>query len=117
MDVVGGDGLEAELFGEAAEPVHALELGFHAVVVQLEVVAVLAEDIDELADALAGLAEAVLLNKLVDLTADAATQADEPARAFLEGFLVDARLVINTIEMGEGVELGEIGVAFVAGGE
>ena len=90
--------------------VQPLLLG-HAVVLELEEEAVLAEDLAVLARDLPGELPVVHFERLGDLAAQARGQADQPCTVPGEVLPVDPRLVVVAVEVGVGREPAEVLVA------
>ena len=117
VDIIGSDGFEAELFGPLNHLPGGALLRLHAVVMDFEVKVGLAEDVSEFADAFFRFVFAVREQEFVDLTIDAAAEADEAFTVGGEGFFVDAWFVPHAVEVAFGDELGEVFKARVVGGE
>ena len=113
MHVVRGHGLEAELLAESPHLDHALLLRVVAVIVHLKVEILLPEDLDQLRNALPGLADAVLENELIDLAFAVAAQADQTRCVFRESLPVHAGQGMHSVKMRLGHELHQVRVALV----
>ncbi len=113
MHVVGGHGFEAVFFSPLDELARAMLLLLQAVVHEFEEKMVRSEDVAELAQAVLGLFGAAGVEELVDLAAHAATEADDALAVLAQRVLVNARGVEpEAVEVGFGDEAGEV---FVAG--
>ena len=97
-------------------PVHLLLLG-DAVVLELEVEIVLAEDLLVLEGGPFCVVIPVLDEERRDLAAQAGRQADEPFSVRSQQFLVDPGLVVEAFEVGGGHELDEVLVPLPVAGE
>ena len=80
-------------------------------VLDLEKEVLAAEDLEVLAHERIGMLEVVLQDGARDLTGDAGRQADDALMVLAQEVLVDARLVVHALDVGQRDELDEIAVA------
>ena len=111
VQVVGHDERQAGLRGEAQQPLVEPALFGQAVVLQLQVEAILAEDVAVFAGELAGQLPVVGFERLRNLAAKAGGQPDQPLAMSGEVVAIDARLVVIAVDVGVGHEPTEVPVA------
>ena len=111
VQVVGDDEREADLGRQPDQLLVEPLLFGHAVVLELEEEAVLAEDVAVLPGHLSGELPVVDLERLRDLAAQARREPDEPGAVPGEVLPVDPRLVVVAVEVGVGREPAEVLVA------
>ena len=117
VDIVGGHALEAELLGPGDELAVDLGLFRNAVVLEFEIEVPRTEGLLEEVDRVAGPLQVVLQDGLRDLAGQTATQSDEALAVGGEQLLVDAGLVVITLEMGRGDQLDQVLVADLVPGQ
>ena len=120
IDVVGIIGTDEGNAGPARdlqEPLPDRGLLGHPVVLDLQEVVVGSEDLQVLARHPLGQVQVAAQDGLGKLAADAPGEADQPLTVRGEQLLVDARLVVVALEVGDGGELDQVGVAGVVTGE
>ena len=117
VEIVGDDQRQPGLRGEAEQLLVEAALLGDAVVLQLEVEAVLAEDVGVLAGELAGELPVVHLERLGDLAAEAGGHPDQPLAVLGEVLAVDARLVVVAVDVGVGDQPAQVLVAGHVGRE
>ena len=111
VHVVGGDHGQvqtARQFGHARD---VLLLFGQPVRLDLEVEVSRTEDLPVLTGSLLGRGQIAAQDALGDLALQAARQGDEPAAVARQRVLVDARLVVEPVQVREGGELDEVAVA------
>ncbi len=113
MDVVRRDQRKIKLGCKLLQNRVASGLRFDAVILQLDVKIFLPKNIDELLNRLPRLRWILGNEGLVDFALEAATQANETFAVFGEEFLVDARLVVEAVDVRGGDEFEQIVVAGV----
>ncbi len=111
VQVVRDDEGQAGLRGQPEELLVEPALVRQAVVLQLEVEPVLAEDVAVLPGHLPGQLPVLDLERLGDLAAQAGGQPDQPRAVLREVLAVDPWLVVVAVEMGVGGEPAEVLVA------
>ena len=111
VQVVGHDERQSGLGGEPEELLVEPALVGQAVILQLEIEAVLAEDVAVLAGHLPRELPVVHLERLGDLAAQAGGQPDQSGAVLGEVLAVDPRLVVVAVEMGVGREPAQVLVA------
>ncbi len=117
VEVVGDDQRQADLRRELEEL--AVEPGLlgQAVVLELEVEVVLAQDLAVLPGHMAGQLPVLDLERLGDLAAQTGRQADQALAVLREVLAVDARLVVVAVDVGVGDEAAQVLVAGVVLGQ
>ena len=111
VEVVGHDQREAGLRRQAEQLLVEPVLVGHAVVLELEVEAVLPEDVAVLAGEVAGQLPVLDLERLGDLAGQARRQPDQPLAVPGEVLAIDARLVVVAVDVGVGDEPAQVPVA------
>ena len=111
MGVVGADQGETGAAGDLQEPLADRGLLGHAVVLELQEVVVGPEDLRVLAGHPLGRVEVAAQDGLGKLAADTPGEADQPLAVSGEQLLVDPRLVVVALEVGDGRERDQVGVA------
>ena len=117
VKVVGDDQRETDLRGEPEQLAVEPCLLRDAMVLELEVEAVLAEDLLVLARDLASQLPVLDLERLGDLAAKARAEADEALAVLRKVLTIDARLVVVAIDVGVGDEAAEVLIAPVVLGQ
>ena len=115
MHVVGGDHGQvqtARQFGHARD---VLLLFGQPVRLDLEVEVSRTEDLPVLTGSVLRRGQIAAQDRLGDLALQAARQRDEPAAVARQGVLVDAGLVVESVQVREGGELDEVAVALKIG--
>ena len=113
MDVVGGDDLEAEVAGGAPGPFEDLLLLLEAVVLDLEVEVLRAEDLLEVVGGLEGLVHLVGAAGHAELGVGAAREGEKPLVVGGQDLLVHAGLPVEALLVGRGSELEEVPIALL----
>ena len=111
VEVVGHDQREPGLGRQAQQLLVEPVLVGHAVVLELEVEAVLPEDVAVLAGEVAGQLPVLDLERLGDLARQARRQPDQPLAVLGEVLAIDARLVVVAVDVGVGHEPAQVPVA------
>ena len=115
--VVGGDQRQAEIFFQLEEAGMDAVLHFQALILNLEIEILFAENVGEGSGGGASGVVIVLHEALGDFALQAAGEADEPAGMLGEKLLADARLVVEAVQRGLGGDLDQVAVALFVFGE
>jgi hypothetical protein len=111
VGIVGADEGDAGPARDLHQPLADRGLLGHAVVLELQEVVVGSEDLQVLARHPLGGVQVATQDGLGKLAADAPGEADQPLAVRGEQLLVDPRLVVVALEVGDGRELDQVGVA------
>ena len=111
MEVVGHDQGEPGLRREPEQLLVEPVLVGHAVVLELEVEAVLAEDVAVLAGEVPGQLPVLDLERLGDLARQARRQPDQALAVLGQVLAIDPRLVVVAVDVGVGHEPAQVAIA------
>ena len=117
VEVVGHDQRQPDLGREPEQLLVEPVLLGHPVVLQLQEEPVLAEDVAVVAGDLAGEVPVLRLERLGDLAAEARAEAHEALAVAGEVLPVDARLVVEAVDVGVGDQPAQVAVADEVGGQ
>ena len=117
VDVVRGDQPESQVAGTVDQSRAVAPLLFDPVIRQFDEEVFLSEDVPVRGGILEGLRLLTRAKGHVDLTLEAAAQRDQPLVVAGEKIPVDARLVIEAVEMGGRAQFDQVAVSLVVGSE
>jgi hypothetical protein len=115
--VVGGHQPDGEPLAHLLEHGVDPRLFRNTVVLDLEKKIILAEKTAVGADRFLGQVDAAVENVTRDLTVKTSRETDQPLAVFLQQRLVDARFVIEALQLGHGGQLAQVAVAPVVPGQ
>ncbi len=115
--VVGGYQWKVGLTGDLDQPLPDHPLLLHPVVLDLQEIPIGAEYLRVLPSDREGPVGIARQQSLGHLAADAAGQADQPARMLGQELVVDARLVVETLQVGLAYQLDQVAIALSVPGQ
>ena len=111
MHVVGRDELQSEFLRPRNQVAIHFDLLWNRVVLEFEVKVLRAEDLFEPVHRGARPVQLVLLDQFGNFAGETAGERDQPLLVLRQDFLVDARFVVITLQVGRGVEFDQVSVA------
>ncbi len=113
VGIVGGDQRDAGVGRQAMHQRHDFGVGLQAVILQFEEEILGAEQVCVFVGDAARVFVAVLQESFVDVAAQACRERDQALGVAREQVLIDARLVVEAVEVAGGNQLDEVAVAFL----
>jgi hypothetical protein len=101
MHVIGSNHADTQFLGHLGQKLVATDLLLDAVIVQFHEEVFLPEDIPVGGGEFPGTGFVVRKNGLIDLPLEAPAKPDNPLPVLREQLLVDPRLVVHSVEMGD----------------
>ena len=109
--IVRGDERDIELGGQPNQFGVDAALLFKSLVLELDVVVAAPEDLDHLADGMPGAVGVAVQQQPADLSRQAAGRSNEPFGMLGERLLIDARSVVEPLQVADAGELHQVAVA------